>query len=340
MKPLAITILGIAVVVMILAVIPVSAQDSTYQLQTPFSGQPETVSGPADYLRRFYVYGLSVVGLLAMARIVYAAIKLIASAGNPAAVSEARGIITQSLWGIALLAGAYLILYTINPNLVNLGAIEESISKRLIPLGTDKDDLKKLVLRLNMDLNAEIKRLQLNLVSTAARSAKTLEEINTLKENLEQQKQTLATITDPTARFQLERGIAEEEINLQGLVVNLIKNEVQYAQDFLTQQRKEMTKLVVENTTPSKSNEIYLEVIKNGGYVEVYTGTRISDQGYVFNIYDANGQKFGAVSSNDRISSAAVDAAHNRVEQAKNGLQIQQDKLAEEEKKLSDLYAD
>ena len=335
MKPLAITILGIAVVVMILAVIPVSAQDSTYQLQTPFSGQPETVSGPADYLRRFYVYGLSVVGLLAMARIVYAAIKLIASAGNPAAVSEARGIITQSLWGIALLAGAYLILYTINPNLVKLGAIEESISKRLEPL-----DPSRSTLRFRIDLDAEIKRLQLNLLSTAARSAKTLEEINTLKENLEQQKQTLATITDPTARFQLERGIAEEEINLQGLVVNLIKNEVQYAQDFLTQQRKEITKLVVDNTLPSKSNEIYLEVIKNGGYVEVYTGTRISDQGYVFNIYDANGQKFGAVSSNDRISSAAVDAAHNRVEQAKNGLQIQQDKLAEEEKKLSDLYAD
>ena len=335
MKPLAITILGIAVGVMILAVIPVSAQDSTYQLQTPFSGQPETVSGPADYLRRFYVYGLSVVGLLAMARIVYAAIKLIASAGNPAAVSEARGIITQSLWGIALLAGAYLILYTINPNLVKIGAIEESISKRLEPL-----DPSRSTLRFRIDLDAEIKRLQLNLLSTAARSAKTLEEINTLKENLEQQKQTLATITDPTARFQLERGIAKEEINLQGLVVNLIKNEVQYAQDFLTQQRKEITKLVVDNTLPSKSNEIYLEVIKNGGYVEVYTGTRISDQGYVFNIYDANGQKFGAVSSNDRISSAAVDAAHNRVEQAKNGLQIQQDKLAEEEKKLSDLYAD
>ena len=335
MKSLAIITLGMAVAMMILTVIPASAQDSTYQLQTSFSGQPETVSGPADYLRRFYVYGLSVVGLLAMARIVYAAIKLIASAGNPAAVSEARGIITQSLWGIALLAGAYLILYTINPNLVKIGAIEESISKRLEPL-----DPSRSTLRFRIDLDSEIKRLQLNLLSTAARSAKTLEEINTLKENLEQQKQTLATITDPTARFQLERGIAKEEINLQGLVVNLIKNEVQYAQDFLTQQRKEITKLVVDNTLPSKSNEIYLEIIKNGGYVEVYTGTRISDQGYVFNIYDANGQKFGAVSSNDRISSAAVDAAHNRVEQAKNGLQIQQDKLAEEEKKLSDLYAD
>src|SRR3989338_10770568 len=335
MKSLAIITLGMAVAMMILTVIPASAQDSTYQLQTSFSGQPKTVSGPADYLRRFYVYGLSVVGLLAMARIVYAAIKLIASAGNPAAVSEARGIITQSLWGIALLAGVYLILYTINTNLVKIGAIEEWISKRREPL-----DPSRSTLRFRIDLDSEIKRLQLNLLSTAARSAKTLEEINTLKENLEQQKQTLATITDPTARLQLERGIAEEEINLQSLVVNLIKNEVQYAQKILTQKRKEITKLVVDNTLPSKSNEIYLEVIKNGGYVEVYTGTRISDQGYVFNIYDANGQKFGAVSSNDRISSAAVDAAHNRVEQAKNGLQIQQDKLAEEEKKLSDLYAD
>ncbi|MDE2018841.1 MAG: hypothetical protein KGJ13_00665, partial [Patescibacteria group bacterium] len=42
------------------------------------------------------------------------------SAGNPSAVSEGRKYIWSSLLGILLLAGAYIILNTVNPNLLNL----------------------------------------------------------------------------------------------------------------------------------------------------------------------------------------------------------------------------
>ena len=69
----------------------------------------------------FYQFALMIGGVLAFGAIVYGGILYAASAGNPSKQSEGKEWIKSALFGLLLLAGAYLILYTINPNLVNLG---------------------------------------------------------------------------------------------------------------------------------------------------------------------------------------------------------------------------
>ncbi|TSC59937.1 MAG: hypothetical protein LiPW15_605, partial [Parcubacteria group bacterium LiPW_15] len=50
----------------------------------------------------------------------YAGIKWTASQGNPGVISDAKDQITQALWGLVLLGGAFVILNTINPELTIL----------------------------------------------------------------------------------------------------------------------------------------------------------------------------------------------------------------------------
>jgi len=80
----------------------------------------QTASSPAAYIARFYQFALMISGALAFAMIIFGAIQYIVSAGNSTAQSDARDRIFQAFWGIALLLGAYLILYTIDPKMVSL----------------------------------------------------------------------------------------------------------------------------------------------------------------------------------------------------------------------------
>ncbi len=81
---------------------------------------PKAEEGPAQYIARLYQFGLMIAGLLAFGSIVYGSLKYILSAGNIGSTEEAKDIIREAIYGVALLLGAYLVLYTINPNLVKL----------------------------------------------------------------------------------------------------------------------------------------------------------------------------------------------------------------------------
>lgn len=94
----------------------VFAQGS-YTLELPSFTQSQD---PASFVNNFYLYVLGIAGTLAVIMIVYGAIKYIVTGGNTASQKDARDIIVSSVWGIVLLAGAYLILSTINPSLVEL----------------------------------------------------------------------------------------------------------------------------------------------------------------------------------------------------------------------------
>lgn len=65
-----------------------------------------------------YQLALGVSGLLAFGAIVYGAIVRTLAAGNPTGIREGNEWIKQALIGLLLLAGAYIILNTINPALV------------------------------------------------------------------------------------------------------------------------------------------------------------------------------------------------------------------------------
>jgi hypothetical protein len=88
-------------------------------LPGPLNTTP-TGSSPGAYIKNFYSYALFLSGLLAFGAIVYGGIKYAIARGNPSGESEAKQWIWSALLGMLLLAGAYIILFTINPNLVNL----------------------------------------------------------------------------------------------------------------------------------------------------------------------------------------------------------------------------
>lgn len=75
---------------------------------------------PADMVGQIYIYALGIAGALAIIRVVYGGILYVVSAGNTSKQSDARDIITSAIWGLVLLAGAYLLLNTINPEIVQL----------------------------------------------------------------------------------------------------------------------------------------------------------------------------------------------------------------------------
>ncbi|HVO28554.1 MAG TPA: hypothetical protein VMT81_01045 [Candidatus Paceibacterota bacterium] len=76
-------------------------------------------AGPCGWIVNFYYFALLAAGILAFGAIVYGGLKYATSAGNASRQSEGRSWIWSALIGILLLAGAYLILYTINPGLTS-----------------------------------------------------------------------------------------------------------------------------------------------------------------------------------------------------------------------------
>ncbi len=92
------------------------------------------IQNPAALVNAVYNYAFAIGGLLAFGAVVYGAVRLTFSAGNPSAQTDARDQITQALLGLALLLGAYTVLNTISPNLVNLKL--PSLEKVRIPTST------------------------------------------------------------------------------------------------------------------------------------------------------------------------------------------------------------
>lgn len=80
-------------------------------LEYPFSGMTNTAS-PGQYILTLFKWGLGIVGALVVASIAYGGFTYMIGS-----VEKGKDIITSALIGLLLLFGAWLILYTINPNL-------------------------------------------------------------------------------------------------------------------------------------------------------------------------------------------------------------------------------
>ena len=77
-------------------------------------------TGIGNLVKQIYLIALGIVGALALGMIIFGGLQYSMSAGDPSRQRDARDRITQALWGVVLLLSAYLILKTINPELVNL----------------------------------------------------------------------------------------------------------------------------------------------------------------------------------------------------------------------------
>jgi len=81
-----------------------------------------------------YIFNLAIIisGLVAFASLVYGGFRYLTSAGSPVAISDAKAQITAGLLGLVLLLGSYLLLTTINPQLVILKVGKEEYCKGVI----------------------------------------------------------------------------------------------------------------------------------------------------------------------------------------------------------------
>jgi len=68
------------------------------------------------------------VGIIALAAMVYWGVRYAASGGNASKTADARDGITQALLGLILLLSAYILLRLINPALVDLSATDTRLS--------------------------------------------------------------------------------------------------------------------------------------------------------------------------------------------------------------------
>jgi len=80
------------------------------------------------YVVNFYKLGLALVGISAMLMIMIGGYMYATSAGNNAAMEKAKGVITDAIVGLILALMAWLILFIINPDLVNITKITTSSS--------------------------------------------------------------------------------------------------------------------------------------------------------------------------------------------------------------------
>ncbi len=86
-------------------------ESGTTWLNIPFLG---------EYISSIYKYSVGLISLIAVMTMIISGVQIITSAGNSEAISGAKHRIISSVIAIILTAGSYTILYTVNPDLVNL----------------------------------------------------------------------------------------------------------------------------------------------------------------------------------------------------------------------------
>lgn len=97
----------------------------------PFSQAKAEEKGFTDYTGDALKYSIVIAALLAVIMIIIGGFQYIMAAGNTSAIESAKNRIWQAILGLLLVIGSYLILHTINPDLVhmNLGITPIEIPK-------------------------------------------------------------------------------------------------------------------------------------------------------------------------------------------------------------------
>ncbi len=115
-------IIFMAIICSLLFVIPIQAQIQLETALPSISGQPSPNQGLPEYINYLFIFGLGLVAILALTQMMIGGLTYILAAGNVAKTEDAKDTIQQALLGMGLLLASYLLLRTINPDLVNLRA--------------------------------------------------------------------------------------------------------------------------------------------------------------------------------------------------------------------------
>ncbi|MGE5392401.1 MAG: hypothetical protein ACM3NH_01525, partial [Candidatus Saccharibacteria bacterium] len=101
------------------SVAPLIVPDTQTSSVPPSNPAPADTSSIGKIVVRLYTWALGAAGLLALLMVILGGFRIMTASGNAAAVSAGKEYIYGAVIGLALLLGSYLILSTINPDLVD-----------------------------------------------------------------------------------------------------------------------------------------------------------------------------------------------------------------------------
>src|SRR5512135_390760 len=78
----------------------------------------------AQYISGVYTFALSIVGMVAAVMLIIGGFQYLTSAGDKARIAKGKKRIADALIGMTLAFGSYILLYTINPNLVSFASLQ------------------------------------------------------------------------------------------------------------------------------------------------------------------------------------------------------------------------
>lgn len=108
-----------------------SAQKLKFRIEVAIPGFPKDTEMTADgallgkVINGFYNYMVWLAGILAVIVIMVAGFQWVTAAGNQSKIGEAKERITSAVIGLVLALGSYLLLYTINPKLIEIQDLSE-----------------------------------------------------------------------------------------------------------------------------------------------------------------------------------------------------------------------
>lgn len=92
--------------------------------EIPGQGKPEDL---VSYINALFMFSLAGVGIAALVMVIIGGFLYVSSAGNSAQIDKGKKFITDAIIGVVVMFGSYLLLFTINPDLVNINL--ESLTK-------------------------------------------------------------------------------------------------------------------------------------------------------------------------------------------------------------------
>jgi len=131
--------------------------------------EPSIVGGeektPSGYIQAIYKLTIGIAGVLAVLMIVTGGLEYISSAANPNLKASAKTRIWSAIGGLLIALTAYLILNTINPDLVNFDLQLKKINIPTLLIWGERDE--DAPLRLAHEINNLIKDSELKVIENA-----------------------------------------------------------------------------------------------------------------------------------------------------------------------------
>ncbi len=95
-------------------------------------GQVQTVQGIAGYVNQAYKYLLGISVTISIVMVMIGGVQYVLGGASSEQVSKAKARISNAVVGLVLLLSAYVILYTVNPNLVSLRVPTLPLVKKVV----------------------------------------------------------------------------------------------------------------------------------------------------------------------------------------------------------------